>query len=1195
MERWGRGLRLCAALLTVSGLLATATPAGAAVVTRKLTVQKTIGASYGQGTVTSTATGATTTPISCGPGCTSQVKSYVRYSDITITVAPDQNSTLSSIRTTSGSTCARTGDTCRITSLSLDTVVTVTFAKTPQLSVTKSSTEGGTGTVSATGASGYTPLFQDCAQATCSSKERLSSVITLTATPGANATFSGWSGECTGTGTCTVTMSDARAVTANFRATYALAASKVLVGSGGGGLRLNGVACASSCADAFRSDASVTLLAEPATGSVFSGWSGVAGCTTQAACTFDMGTTARIGPAAIIATFTSLELLTVAIGGADGIDGVSVSSSDGGIDCPGDCSELYPFGTEVSLTAEAPVSAEFTGWTGVAGCGDQATCAVAIDADLKPITATFGGRARLLLVDDLVGAASGAVAVDAEVVTPPVDPQGEPTIELVPTACDPDCWFHPGTVVVLTATADAGSRWGGWDGPCAESDPTAATCTVTLDASSTVTARFIERHTVSVHVVGAEGYGGAVLGIGEGGSCAATCSAEFDHGDTFILTADPANADTSFTWSGDVGDCAPTAAACAVAADADLTITFAKRVLPLAVAFAGTGAGTITGHAATLEGDTVLGPCIEVCVTDVPIHDVVVLSAVPDDGSRFVGWTGCTTTDGDICTVEAEAAMDVTATFAAMSALTVSASDDGGSGTVVLPAGPTMSGSLRCTASTVGCTAAYDTGTTVVISVEPTMDAGSESMAAFDGCLSTTATTCTVALASATTVGVTFIRLAFPLTVTKSIAGTGDGTVRSGDDRIVCGATCSASYEVGSTVTLTAEAATGSRFMGWSGACSGDGACEVTMGDVRSVVAAFASLETLTIARTGQGTGTVTSADGRISCGSTCVVSDYPAGTTIVLTATPDALNVVGGWSLNGCKKNSTCSITLNASTTVTTRFDPPSYALTLKKAGTGAGRVTSTPAGIDCAASCTSATGSFFANAPVTLTATASSTSFFESWGGACSHAGTATTCTIQDNSQAIEVTATFSLPTLTITKQRWATGNGTITAAIPTSSKKVTCGTTCTTVSATYAPGTIVTLTATPVTGSAFSGWGGACEFRGLLTTCSITMDAAAKPVVANFGTPVPIGVSILGDAGSVTIATQYGPVGTCATGTSCQYSVTAGVDVTFTPVPTASTAFDGWDGDDRCAILGTASPCVIPRIVATVSVLVLFRPLP
>lgn len=52
--------------------------------------------------------------------------------------------------------------------------------------------------------------------ATCSSQVVRGSTVALTATPAAGQRFTGWSGACTGTGSCSVTMSAARSVTAAF-------------------------------------------------------------------------------------------------------------------------------------------------------------------------------------------------------------------------------------------------------------------------------------------------------------------------------------------------------------------------------------------------------------------------------------------------------------------------------------------------------------------------------------------------------------------------------------------------------------------------------------------------------------------------------------------------------------------------------------------------------------------------------------------------------------------------------------------------------------------------------------------------------------------------------------------------------------------------------------------------------------------
>ena len=69
--------------------------------------------------------------------------------------------------------------------------------------------------------------------------------------------------------------------------------------------------------------------------------------------------------------------------------------------------------------------------------------------------------------------------------------------------------------------------------------------------------------------------------------------------------------------------------------------------------------------------------------------------------------------------------------------------------------------------------------------------------------------------------------------------GTGSGTVTSSPGAINCGATCSQSYTQGTVVTLTPTAAAGSTFAGWSGDCTGTGACTVTMSQARSVTATF--------------------------------------------------------------------------------------------------------------------------------------------------------------------------------------------------------------------------------------------------------------------------------------------------------------------------------------------------------------------
>jgi len=88
--------------------------------------------------------------------------------------------------------------------------------------------------------------------------------------------------------------------------------------------------------------------------------------------------------------------------------------------------------------------------------------------------------------------------------------------------------------------------------------------------------------------------------------------------------------------------------------------------------------------------------------------------------------------------------------------------------------------------------------------------------------------------------------VSLPLPVTQfalNVSKVGTGTVTSNPAGIDCGATCSANFNSGTPVTLSAAAGTGFSFTGWSGSgCSGTGTCPVTMTEARSVTATFTAI-----------------------------------------------------------------------------------------------------------------------------------------------------------------------------------------------------------------------------------------------------------------------------------------------------------------------------------------------------------------
>ncbi len=162
---------------------------------------------------------------------------------------------------------------------------------------------------------------------------------------------------------------------------------------------------------------------------------------------------------------------------------------------------------------------------------------------------------------------------------------------------------------------------------------------------------------------------------------------------------------------------------------------------------------------------------------------------------------------------------------------------------------------------------------------------------------------------------------------------------------------------------------------------------------------------------------------------------------------------------------------------------------LTVTKSGTGSGTVTSSPSGINCGSTCSAG---FAKDTSVTLTAAADSGSTFTGWSGDCS--GTSATCTVT-MSAARSVTATFTgggtqKYTLTVTKS--GSGTGVVTTSTGSLTWNGNTGT------ATYDPGTPVTLSANANSGSTFTGWTGCDSISG--NQCTVTM-SAAKNVTATF----------------------------------------------------------------------------------------------
>lgn len=124
----------------------------------------------------------------------------------------------------------------------------------------------GSGTVSGNGIS---------CPGTCSASYPETTKVSLTAKPGVDTTFTGWSGDCTGTSACSLTMSANHAVTATFVTNYRLTVTV----KGSGKVTGGGISCRHTCSKTYSPGATITLHAHASAGHVFAGWSGACGGT----------------------------------------------------------------------------------------------------------------------------------------------------------------------------------------------------------------------------------------------------------------------------------------------------------------------------------------------------------------------------------------------------------------------------------------------------------------------------------------------------------------------------------------------------------------------------------------------------------------------------------------------------------------------------------------------------------------------------------------------------------------------------------------------------------------------------------------------------------------------------------------------------------------------------------------------------
>ena len=333
--------------------------------------------------------------------------------------------------------------------------VSAEFAPTakPKFKLTLSDTGLGEGTVTSS------PGGIACG-ANCGAEYEEGTVVTLTPTPAEHSEFRGWSGACTGSGTCEVTMSEAKSVSAEFVPKPKLTVSDIGSGEGTVTSSPNGISCGASCEAQYGKGTVVTLTPTPAEHSEFRGWSGA--CTGSGTCEVTMSEAKSVS--AEFAPKPKFKLTVSDTGSGEG----TVTSSPSGISCGVNCEAEYIEGTVVTLVPVAAEHSEFRGWSGA--CTGTGTCEVTM-SEAKSVSAEFvtmpTSRFKLTVSESgpgLVTSTPGGIACGA--------------------ICERG--YEADTVVTLIPIPARSAEFKGWGGVCAGT----GACEVTMSEAREVTASF---------------------------------------------------------------------------------------------------------------------------------------------------------------------------------------------------------------------------------------------------------------------------------------------------------------------------------------------------------------------------------------------------------------------------------------------------------------------------------------------------------------------------------------------------------------------------------------------------------------------------------------------------------------------------------------------------------------------------------